>query len=99
MYRILTRPSNPKISDSNSAFSGSTNFIMTLDPKSEDFENTIRYIRAFARGCHGRGIRIRGRLGRDNPNRGLYAVGGPLFRRSSQDIKIEHSVRVDIYLK
>ena len=76
----------------------SGNFIVTLDPKSDDFEILVKRIRETARKC-GRGIRVRGRLGRNNPNRGLYAVGGPLWRCSSQDIRIEHSVRVDIYLK
>lgn len=43
-------------------------------------------------------IRIRGRLGKDNPNAKLYRQGGPLHRYTSQDIKPEHAVRVDIYV-
>lgn len=43
-------------------------------------------------------IRIRGRLGKDNPNAKLYRQGGPLHRYSSQDIRPEHSTRLDIYV-
>lgn len=44
-------------------------------------------------------IRVRGRLGKDNPNAKLYRQAGPLHRYSSQDIKIEHAERVDIYVQ
>jgi hypothetical protein len=43
-------------------------------------------------------IRIRGRLGKDNPNAKLYRVGGPLKRYSAQEIKLEHAQRVDVYV-
>lgn len=43
-------------------------------------------------------IRVRGRLGKDNPNAKLYRRGGPLYRWTSQDIKPEHAARVDIYV-
>lgn len=43
-------------------------------------------------------IRIRGRLGKDNPNAKLYRQGGPLHRYTSQDIRPEHSTRLDIYV-
>jgi len=76
----------------------SENFIISLDPKADDFEILLKRIREMSHAC-GRGIRVRGRLGRNNPNRGLYAAGGPLWRCSSQDIRVEDSVRVDIYLK
>jgi hypothetical protein len=76
----------------------SKNFIMTLDPKADNFETLVRRARGAARAC-GRGIRVRGRLGLNNPNRGLYAVDGPLWKCASQDIQLKHSVRVDIYLK
>lgn len=77
---------------------GSRNFLMTLVPKAPGYEAMVRTLRQGAR-ASGRGIRIRGRLGKNNPHRHLYAVGGSLYRPSSQDIRIEHSVRVDIYLK
>lgn len=44
-------------------------------------------------------IRVRGRLGKDNPNAKLYRQGGPLHRYTSQDIRLEHSERVDIYVQ
>ena len=43
-------------------------------------------------------LRVRGRLGKDNPHAHLYRVGGPLHRYCSQDIKIEHASRVDLYI-
>lgn len=43
-------------------------------------------------------LRVRGRLGKNNPNRHLYAVGGSLHRMSAQDIKREHATRFDLYL-
>ena len=42
---------------------------------------------------------IRPRLGKNNPHRHLYAVGGPLKRLSSQDIKREHGARFDVYVR
>jgi hypothetical protein len=43
-------------------------------------------------------LRVRGRLGKNNPNAHLYRRGGPFYRWSSQDYKLEHSERVDIYV-
>lgn len=43
-------------------------------------------------------IRVRGRLGKNNPNAELYRLGGKLHTWTSQDIKLEHSQRVDIYV-
>ena len=43
-------------------------------------------------------IRVRGRLGKSNPNAELYSVGGKLHTWTSQDIKLEHSQRMDIYV-
>lgn len=39
------------------------------------------------------------RLGKNNLNRHLYAVGGDLHRPSSQRIRQEHGARFDIYLE
>jgi len=44
-------------------------------------------------------LRVRGRLGKDSPHAHLYRLGGPLHRRSSQDIKLEHAERVDVYIQ
>ena len=41
---------------------------------------------------------VRARLGKNNPARALYARGGALHRRTSQDIKREHGVRFDLYV-
>ena len=43
-------------------------------------------------------LRVRGRLGKDNPHAHLYRQGGPLHRSSAQDIKLEHSTRADLYV-
>ena len=43
-------------------------------------------------------VRVRGRLGKNNPNAELYRLGGKLHTWTSQDIKLEHSQRVDIYV-
>jgi len=76
----------------------SQNFLMTLDPAADDYALRLEQARSFARVC-GKGLRIRGRLGQNNPNRDLYAVGGSLYRSCAQDIRLEHATRVDVYLK
>ena len=43
-------------------------------------------------------VKVRPRLGRNNPHAHLYAVGGPLKRYSSQNIRKEHGTRFDVYL-
>lgn len=43
-------------------------------------------------------LRVRGRLGKNNPNAELYRLGGKLHTWTSQDIKPEHAQRVDIYV-
>lgn len=43
-------------------------------------------------------VRVRGRLGKNNKYAELYRFGGKLHTWTSQDIKIEHSERVDIYV-
>ena len=45
------------------------------------------------------GIRIRARLGKDNPAAPRYHRGGDLFRMSCVDYRKEHGVRWDIYRK
>ena len=43
-------------------------------------------------------VKVRPRLGRNNPNAHLYAKGGPLYRWSSMNIRAEHGTRFDVYL-
>ena len=43
-------------------------------------------------------LRVRPRLGKNNPNKHLYAKHGPLWRYSSQDIRREHGARFDMYV-
>jgi len=43
-------------------------------------------------------VRVRGRLGKNSPYSPLYRRGGKLHRYTSQDIRIEHSERVDVYV-
>ena len=43
-------------------------------------------------------VRVRGRLGKDNPHAKLYRRGGPLHRYSSQDIRPEHAAHFDVYM-
>ena len=76
----------------------SQNFLMTLDRAADDYELRVEQARNFARASK-LGLRLRGRLGQNNPNRALYAVGGSLYRPSSQDIRLEHAARIDVYLK
>ena len=44
-------------------------------------------------------VRVRGQLGKNSEFKHLYAVGGPLHRRTAQDIRIEHADRLDIYVQ
>jgi hypothetical protein len=48
-------------------------------------------------GVRRRSVAVYGRLGKDSPHRHLYAQGGSLHEYSSQKIRIEHSVRLDVY--
>ena len=43
-------------------------------------------------------MRIRARLGKNNPNAKLYHRGGVHYRPSSMDIKLEHGTRFDVYV-
>ena len=43
-------------------------------------------------------VKVRPRLGRNNPNAHLYAKGGPLYRWCSMNIRKEHGTRFDVYL-
>lgn len=43
-------------------------------------------------------VRVRGRLGKNNPYSHLYRVGGALCQPACEDIKLEHATRADIYI-
>ena len=43
-------------------------------------------------------VTVKGRLGKNNPNAHHYRRGGKHFRRSSIDIRAEHSTHFDIYV-
>jgi hypothetical protein len=76
----------------------SQNFLVTIDASSPSYDEQVALCRVIAKN-HGCGLRLRGRLGQNNPNRALYAAGGSLYRPSSQDIRLEHATRVDVYLR
>jgi len=76
----------------------SQNFLVTIDASSPSYDEQIALCRVIAKN-HGKGLRIRGRLGQNNPNRDLYAAGGSLYRPCCLDIQIQHAARVDVYLK
>lgn len=42
-------------------------------------------------------VAVYGRLGKDSPHAPLYRPGGSLHKYSSQKIRHEHSVRLDVY--
>lgn len=44
-------------------------------------------------------VRVRARLGKDNPDASKYRIGGSLKRYTSQDIRPEHGTRHDIYFR
>lgn len=46
-----------------------------------------------------RGLRIRGRLGKNNADAHLYRVNGPLYRSDMKDYRLEHSQSADLYFK
>ena len=91
----------------------STSYIDTIDTSNPDFESLVNVVRRTIKTVNMRNretarwtktkpvqyfVRVRGRLGKDNPNAHLYRRGGPLYRYTSQDIRVEHSERVDVYI-
>lgn len=46
-----------------------------------------------------RGLRIRGRLGKNNRFAPLYRINGPLYRSTAMDYRPEHCESADIYFK
>ena len=76
-------------------------YIATIDFSMTDTESTKLRVAEILRTTfkNPRGLRIRGRLGPDSPYAHLYRVGGPLHRYCAQDVKVEHSSRIDVYFK
>lgn len=71
-------------------------YIGSVDRDDKDYDAKVKDMRSKA---NKGGSRVRGRLGKDNANAPMYRKGGALHRSSSQDIKPEHSKRVDVYSK
>lgn len=42
-------------------------------------------------------VRVRGRLGKNNPNAELYGADGPLSY--ARDVRMEHASRFDVYVR
>jgi hypothetical protein len=70
-----------------------TDYLGTVDRDDPDYEKKIGELKKKHK------LRIRGRLGKDNPNAPLYRQGGKHYRSSSLDVKPEHSKRVDVYTR
>ena len=80
-----------------------SSYFDTFSTSDPSFQATIDLIKATIRKVNKRPgqkyrLRVRGRLGKNNPHAPLYGVAGPLHRYFSQEIKIEHSSRVDVYI-
>lgn len=84
----------------------SEDYISTIDLSSDNalleiqaIKNLVKKVNKRAACCESRYfVRVRGRLGKNSPYAPLYAQGGPLHRGCAQDIKLEHSVRADVYV-
>lgn len=70
------------------------------DPNATVYLSLIRQtVRKSNRRGPGRfGVRVRGRLGKNNPNAPLYSVGGPKWRQCGQEIDFADATRVDVYI-
>lgn len=73
----------------------SDRYLGSVERDDPDYEKKVGELKGKATG----GARVRGRLGKNNPNRALYGKGGPLKSMTAQDIKPEHAKRVDVYSK
>ena len=84
----------------------SSAYLGTLSKYDESYIKSIRSWVSFQNACLKLGgsdkryrLQVRPRLGKNNPNRHLYARYGRLWRMSSQDIRREHGQRFDLYLQ
>ena len=80
-------------------------YLGTLSKYDESYIKSIRSWVAFQNAClklkgsdKRYRLQVRPRLGKNNPNKHLYAKHGPLWRYSSQDIRREHGARFDMYV-
>jgi hypothetical protein len=78
-------------------------YVMTISLDDPEFTRKVDLIRRTVRWMDEKSdtkhfIRVRGRLGKNSKFAHLYAVGAELHRYHSQDIKLEHSERADIYV-
>lgn len=69
-------------------------YIGSVDRDDPDYDKKVSDLKSKA---NKGGTRVRGRLGKDNPNAEKYRRGGPLYRSSSQDYKPSDSKSVDVY--
>lgn len=76
-------------------------YIATIEFNENDTEETkLRFCQIIRETFRNpKGLRVRGRLGKDSKYADLYRPGGRYYMRSSQDIRPEHAARVDIYYK
>ena len=77
----------------------------TMETSDPQFQHTIDVIRGTLRKINKRNrviggpqffLRVRGRLGKNNPYADLYKPGGKFYR--PYDINLGHSVRADLYI-
>jgi hypothetical protein len=87
----------------------SCEYLDTIYTSNPDFDSLIKAVRQTVKTVNRRNreesaepiqyfVRVRGRLGKNNLYAHLYHRGGPLYMFTSQDIKVEHSERVDVYI-
>lgn len=71
----------------------SPDYLATIHKDDPEYDKKIGELKK------GHKLRIRGRLGKDNPNAGKYRLGGPRHRSSSQDYDVKDATRVDVYTR
>lgn len=69
----------------------SPDYLATIHKDDPEYDKKIADLKK------GHKLRIRGRLGKDNPNAPKYRMGGPKYRSSSQDYSVKDATRVDVY--
>lgn len=71
----------------------SPHYLATVHKDDPDYEKKIGELKKTHK------LRVRGRLGKDNPNASKYRFGGPKHRSSSQDYDVKDATRVDVYTR
>jgi hypothetical protein len=90
---IAAKMKKEEVETVDEARARSSDYLGTVDRDDPEYDKKIGEFKK------GHKLRIRGRLGKDNPNAPLYRQGGKLHRSSSLDVKPEHSKRVDVYTR